>query len=88
MGCRTYIKEGVRHIETIFGKLMKRDVPMKHGDHPEEDGSELLDDDDHRKYQMLIGMLNWVVTIGRIDIAYAVSSLSRFVAAPRKGHLE
>lgn len=38
---------------------MKRDVPMKHGDHPEEDGSELLDDDDHRKYQMLIGMLNW-----------------------------
>ena len=37
---------------------------------------------------MLIGMLNWLVTIGRIDVAYATSSMSRFTACPRKGHLE
>jgi hypothetical protein len=38
---------------------------------------------------MLIGMLVWVVTIGRIDIAFdATSSLSRFTACPRQGHLE
>ena len=41
-----------------------------------------------RKYQMLIGMAQWACTIGRLDIAFAVSSLSRFSAAPRVHHLE
>ena len=88
IGCRTYIKEGIRRIEAIFGSLQKRDIPMVTGDHPEMDETDILSDDEHTKYQMLIGMLNWIVTLGRIDIAYAVSSLSRFVAAPRKGHLK
>ena len=35
---------------------------------------------------MLIGMLKWIVKLGRLDIAYMVSSLARFVACPRKGH--
>jgi hypothetical protein len=48
----------------------------------------LLSEDEHRKFQMLIGMLNWIVTIGRFDVAYATASLSQFTAAPRKGHLE
>ena len=88
IGCRTYIKEGIRRIETIFGSLQKHDIPMVTGDHLEMDKTDILSDDEHTKYQMLIGMLNWIVTLGRIDIAYAVSSLSRFVAAPRKGHLK
>ncbi len=88
IGCRTYIKEGIKRIESMFGTLVKRDVPMVHGDHPEEDESEILGDEQHTQYQMLIGMLNWIVTLGRIDIAFAVSSLSRFVACPRKGHLD
>jgi hypothetical protein len=40
------------------------------------------------KYQVLIGMAQWAVTIGRLDIAFAVSSLSRFSAAPREHRLE
>jgi hypothetical protein len=52
------------------------------------DTTALLNDDEHRKYQMLLGMLNWVVTIGRFDIAHATSSLARFSSCPRKGHLE
>ena len=50
--------------------------------------SEILSDDEHRKFQMLLGMLNWIVSIGRFDVAYATASLSRFSACPRKGHLE
>ena len=87
MGCKTYIKEGIRRIENMFGTLIKHDIPMAAGDHPELDKSKHLDDDEHTKYQMLIGMLNWIVTIGRIDIAFAVSSLSRFIACPRQGHM-
>jgi hypothetical protein len=42
-----------------------------------------------QKYQALIGMAQWAsCVIGRLDIGFAVSSLSRFSAAPRQGHLE
>ena len=89
IGCKTYIKEGVARIEKLFEIVLpKRDIPMSQGDHPELDTSVLLGDSDHTKYQMLIGMLNWIVTIGRIDIAFAVTSLSRFVASPREGHMK
>ena len=87
MGCKTYIKEGIRRIKNIFDTLIKHDIPMVTRDHPKLDESKHLDDDEHTKYQMLIGMLNWIVTIGRIDIAFAVSSLSRFIACPRQGHM-
>jgi hypothetical protein len=33
-------------------------------------------------------MAQWACVIGRVDIGFAVSSLSRFSAAPRQGHLE
>ena len=35
---------------------------------------------------MGIGMLLWMVIKRRVDIGYAVSSLSRFSASTRKGH--
>jgi hypothetical protein len=38
-------------------------------DHPELDESEMMNDDGHRKFQMLMGILVWVVTIGHIDVA-------------------
>jgi hypothetical protein len=34
-----------------------------------------------------MGMLQWVVSLCRIDICFAVSSLSRFYACPHEGHL-
>ena len=72
----------------MFGSLPKKDTPMVDGEHPEEDTSETLDDEGHQKCQMLIGMLNWICCIGRMDVAYATSSLSRFTSCPRKGHLD
>ena len=36
---------------------------------------------------MLIGILNWVTYLGRLDIAFPAASLSRFNACPREGHL-
>jgi hypothetical protein len=59
---------------------------MTNKDHPEEDTSPLLDSIMYTEYQSLIGMLQWLVTLCRIDICYAVSSLSRFNATPREGH--
>jgi hypothetical protein len=87
-GCKRYLTEAVTRVESMFGALTKNSTPLPAGDHPEMDDSELCSDDEHRKFQMLMGMLNWVVTIGRLDVAHATMSLSRFAACPRKGHLE
>jgi hypothetical protein len=39
------------------------------------------------KYQKLIGIGIWLVVIGRIDICYAIATLSRYSAAPTEQHL-
>jgi len=88
IGLKTYLTEAIRRIEEMFGKsFMKKDTPMMDSDHLEEDTSEILADGDHQKYMMLIGMLNWIICLERMDVAFAVTSLPRFSACPRKGHL-
>ena len=37
---------------------------------------------------MMISMLDWMVAIGRFDVTFGTSSLSRFLACPRKGQLK
>jgi len=62
--------------------------PLDKGDHPEIDDSPLLDEDDIAKYQSMIGACQWLISLGRFDIAAAIVSLSRFRAAPRCGHMD
>ena len=52
------------------------------------DESPLLNDQGLKLYQTLIGIAQWACTIGRLDISFAVSSLSRFSAEPCEGHLQ
>ena len=61
--------------------------PLEKGDHPELDTSDELDIDGIKKYQSLIGALQLVITLGRLDVATAVMMLSSFQANPREGHL-
>ena len=51
------------------------------------DISDPLTPDQASFYQHLIGVLRWMVEIGRIDIATEVSILSSYLAYPRDGHL-
>jgi len=61
---------------------------LSKGDHPELDISELCGPDDTRKFQSLIGALQWTISLCRMDIANAVMTLSRYRACPRMGHLD
>jgi hypothetical protein len=36
----------------------------------------------------MIGCCIWIIILGRFDIAYATSVMSRFNMAPREGHLK
>ena len=87
ISCQRYIKEGLSRIERMVGTLREEKTPSVTGDHPEQDESLLLDNEQHRLYQQLIGMGQWLVTLGRPDICLAMSSLSRFLCCPREGHL-
>ena len=55
---------------------------------PEMDDSEILTAELASWYASLIGMLRWMVEIGRVDIITEVSMLSSHMAMPREGHLE
>jgi hypothetical protein len=81
--CKKYLKEAVSRVVSIFEIMRRCFTPIYPGDHPELDDSPLLNNDKHQKYQIIIRMLNWVITIGRLDVAFSTSSLSHFTACPR-----
>ena len=64
-------------------KPRKSRPPLEGGDHPELDTSELCDEHQTKQFQTLIGQLQWLISLGRFDIAVHVMSLSRFRAQPR-----
>ena len=88
-GGTTYTREAVNRVERLYGTLSKESTPLPVTElHPELDTSPLLGLDEHRKFQMLLGMLQWLVTICRPDLCNVVASLNRFGACPRETHLD
>ena len=86
---RRYVNKILESYERMFNeKPRKSRPPLEGGDHPELDTSELCDDHHTKQFQTLIGQLQWLISLGRFDIAVHVMSLSRFRAQPRKGHLD
>ena len=53
---------------------------------PKLDASSICNDDQITFYQNLIGILQWVVELGRIDIAYEVLK-SSYLVEPQTGHM-
>ena len=90
MSPQKYIDKMIKNYELMFGTKPRRTYhsPLEKGDHPELDTSEELGPTDIKKFQALIGSIQWAVSLGRFDVATAVMTLSKFRANPRKGHLE
>ena len=66
----------------------KADAPLTTTYRPELDVSRELNVADAAYYQSLIGVLRWIVELGRVDVCLEVSMMSSHLALPRKGHLE
>jgi hypothetical protein len=92
MAPNKYIDKMVSTYEQMFGckPSTKVSSPLEKGDHPEIDTSDILDKKGIQQYQQpLIGaMMQWAVSIGRINITTAVMTLSGFRTAPGIGHLD
>jgi hypothetical protein len=86
---KTYIQKVIPKFEGLFGKEFK---PIKtsmsegYGYHPEVDDSPLCTEDVSAEYRSIIGFCVWIIVLGRFDIAYATSDMSRFNMLPREGH--
>ena len=55
--------------------------------HQDLEESDLLGINQIKQYQNIIGIFQWVVTMGCFDSQYAVTSLSHFAANPTEGNL-
>lgn len=90
-----YVQEAVRNAEVYLGKnfggrkLPKRaTAPWPRDYFAETDTTPELDAKSASYYQSQIGILHWIVELGRVDIITEVSLLASCMALPREGHLE
>jgi len=61
---------------------------MAEDNHPELDDSPIVDVEGISKFRSMTGSLNWIHTLGRFDISFALNTMSHYSMAPRKGHFE
>ena len=76
-----YVQDAVNNVEQYLkskGKklLAKAPAPMTNGYRPEIDILEELPDDEASYYHSLIGVLRWILELGRVDINTEVSMMS------------
>eukprot|EP00957_Ditylum_brightwellii_P211593 15366351-Ditylum_brightwellii.AAC.1 len=65
----------------------KAEAPMEAEYRPELDSTPVLSLSDSTYYQSLIGMLRWMIELGRIDICLEVSLMASHLVMPREGHM-
>lgn len=80
MSLATYVMHCLAIHEQLFGELV---TPLDPKDHPELDDTEFLDNDGMHLYLKLLGMLQWVDTLRKIDIMCAVMKIGRLRCQPR-----
>ena len=94
----SYVKESIKNVKRWLekkneGRSQKLQLKTKaagalpSGYKPELDVTAELGPEESSWYQQQIGVLRWMVELGRIDVATEVSMLAAHTALPREGHL-
>src|SRR5688572_17725095 len=85
----TYIHNAIPRLAKSCGitEFKHTRTPFAEEYHAELDESELLSPHHMSFYKILFGSANWIITLGRYDIAYSSNTLSRYSMAPREGHM-
>jgi hypothetical protein len=92
LSSRSYVQNAVKNVREMLqhegGLKNSAKTPFMSGYRPELDVTDKLDNDLASRYSQLIGILQWMVELGRIDIYYELSVLSQYLALPRIGLIE
>ena len=91
-----YVQSAIKNVEEYVGRPenthlkipSKAETPLTTSYRPELDVSPELMPRDSAYYQSLIGILQWIVELGRINICLEVSIMSLHLVTPKKGHLD
>ena len=91
-----YVQTAVKNVEAYLDSHgskrwkmpSKAATPLTTTYRAELDVSRVLNMADAAYYQSLIGILRWIVELGRVDVCLEVSMMSSHLALPREGHLE
>jgi hypothetical protein len=89
ISAKCYVDKMIDTYVQLYGEKPRKALsPLEQNDHPKMVDSPFLGQDETQQFQSIIGAMQWAVSIGRLDIATTVMSLSSFCAMPRRGHLE
>ena len=88
LSTETYVSNVLQEIEKKYKVPTNCQTPSTTNYLPELDTSRELKGAEVTYYQGLIGILRWIVELGRIDIGHAVTSLASYNCNPRLGHLQ
>ena len=88
-----YVQAAVKNVQTYLEERelklpAKVTTPIRTSYRPELDVTAELGPVEAAYYQSLIGILRWMVELGRVDICLETSMMSSCLALPREGHLE
>ena len=83
--CATYVSE---NYAGKYGLSKRAENPLPVGHKAELSTSKPLDPEESSYHQSIIGVMRWMVEIGRIVITTELSLLSSHLAYPCKGHME
>ncbi len=83
--CQTYLSDKLNDKYKI---PTRADNPFPTNYCPDIDATAPLDPGCLSFYQHLIGVMRWMVKLGRVDVATKVSMLLSYLVCPREGHLE
>jgi len=92
-GSCQYVQSAVKNVEEHLAKIRDKlpyeaPTPLSSGYHPEIDVSPKLGEADASYFHSLIGVLCWIVELGRVGLDVQVSMMSLHMALPREGHLK
>ena len=93
LSAEKYVSEAIRNVKCYLeqqGQVLKSKasgvLPSVY--HPELDLKPYCDDEAANYYQQQIGVLQWIVELGRVDVCTEVSMLASYAMAPREGHMQ
>ena len=69
ISCKRYIEEALRGYQEQHGTLKKQNCSMQVDIQLELNNTDILNDKEHKRYQKILGIAQWIVTSDRLIYA-------------------
>ena len=93
LSASTYLKQALSTARRLldydtYDDIKGRNTVLDKDKDYDNEETDLLNEMFYKKYLQLVGILNWLSELGRVDITYATRKLSTYNASPRIIHWE